>query len=246
MPFAGGTTDFERILPGPNRMYPDTDSPPMPIEDALVRRIAARLPQLPWTREENLKRQGLSEEWARKMCVSPHFPLFEEITKKAAGPGPSRVVAWVFLELWKALRRGGVPVASLSEQDLRDVLQLFVTGRLAREGLAVVLERLARLKGSALPVRIEAILQEEFPEVALGKTPLEPEPQELHGLFEPYRKSEFPGEAQRVRTLMKAAMKRYRGVAEGKRVFAAVEAWCRKRPMEEKVVELKSRRKVRP
>ena len=27
-PLEGGHTDFERILPGPDRMYPDTDSPP--------------------------------------------------------------------------------------------------------------------------------------------------------------------------------------------------------------------------
>ena len=29
-PFEDGHTDFERILPGPDRMYPDTDSPPTP------------------------------------------------------------------------------------------------------------------------------------------------------------------------------------------------------------------------
>jgi glutamyl-tRNA(Gln) amidotransferase subunit E len=31
-----GTTGFERILPGADRMYPDTDTPPMPIPDAWV------------------------------------------------------------------------------------------------------------------------------------------------------------------------------------------------------------------
>ncbi len=30
-PLPDGTTDFERILPGPDRMYPDTDSAPIPV-----------------------------------------------------------------------------------------------------------------------------------------------------------------------------------------------------------------------
>ena len=43
-PFADGSTFFERILPGPDRMYPDTDSPPQRIVrervDAVGRRAA--------------------------------------------------------------------------------------------------------------------------------------------------------------------------------------------------------------
>ncbi len=39
-----GTTVFERVLPGPDRMYPDTDSAPIPIEDDLIESIRAQLP----------------------------------------------------------------------------------------------------------------------------------------------------------------------------------------------------------
>ena len=50
-PFEDGMTDFERILPGPDRMYPDTDSPPL-ARDARARRAAAggSAPR-PWERE---------------------------------------------------------------------------------------------------------------------------------------------------------------------------------------------------
>ncbi len=41
---ANGTTLFERVLPGPNRMYPDTDSVPIPLEDAYIEEIRGRLP----------------------------------------------------------------------------------------------------------------------------------------------------------------------------------------------------------
>ena len=34
-----GTTGFERILPGADRMYPDTDLPPMAVGDGRIDRI---------------------------------------------------------------------------------------------------------------------------------------------------------------------------------------------------------------
>lgn len=39
-----GTTVFERVLPGPDRMYPDTDSAPIPIDDHDIEEVRARLP----------------------------------------------------------------------------------------------------------------------------------------------------------------------------------------------------------
>jgi glutamyl-tRNA(Gln) amidotransferase subunit E len=42
-PFPDGSTDFERILPGPDRMYPDTDSPPSRVTER-VERCASRRP----------------------------------------------------------------------------------------------------------------------------------------------------------------------------------------------------------
>lgn len=39
-----GTNIFERVLPGPDRMYPDTDSAPISIEESLIRERANALP----------------------------------------------------------------------------------------------------------------------------------------------------------------------------------------------------------
>ena len=41
-----GTTVFERVLPGPDRMYPDTDSAPIPIEETAIEAARAALPPL--------------------------------------------------------------------------------------------------------------------------------------------------------------------------------------------------------
>jgi len=42
-----GTTVFERVLPGPDRMYPDTDSAPIPIDDAMIAAARDALPPTP-------------------------------------------------------------------------------------------------------------------------------------------------------------------------------------------------------
>jgi len=41
--FEDGTTIFERVLPGADRMYPDTDSPPIPLEDNYIKEIGKNL-----------------------------------------------------------------------------------------------------------------------------------------------------------------------------------------------------------
>ncbi|MBN1485519.1 MAG: Glu-tRNA(Gln) amidotransferase subunit GatE [Chloroflexia bacterium] len=42
--FPDGTTMFERVLPGPDRMYPDTDSAPIPVSQKLIEQVRSRLP----------------------------------------------------------------------------------------------------------------------------------------------------------------------------------------------------------
>ena len=42
--FEDGTTIFERVLPGADRMYPDTDTAPIPLEQSLIDEMANRLP----------------------------------------------------------------------------------------------------------------------------------------------------------------------------------------------------------
>jgi glutamyl-tRNA(Gln) amidotransferase subunit E len=43
--FENGTTIFERVLPGADRMYPDTDSPPIPLKDEYIDELKKRLPE---------------------------------------------------------------------------------------------------------------------------------------------------------------------------------------------------------
>ncbi len=72
-------TDFERILPGPDRMYPDTDSPPVAISKERVARIQAITAPRPWEREERYKKLGIPEHLARNLAIHPHARLFDRL-----------------------------------------------------------------------------------------------------------------------------------------------------------------------
>jgi len=57
-----GTTIFERVLPGPDRMYPDTDSAPIPIDPSLIDRIRATLPEAIADQLAQLERWGVPRD----------------------------------------------------------------------------------------------------------------------------------------------------------------------------------------
>ncbi len=73
-----GTTGFERILPGPERMYPDTDTPPLPILDGWVV-DDTDLGELPWNREDRYRKRGLSVAASARLVASDWADLFDAV-----------------------------------------------------------------------------------------------------------------------------------------------------------------------
>jgi len=71
-----GTNGFERILPGPDRMYPDTDLPPIPLDDARVEQIACELPETPWQRQERLQQLGVGVDLAERLSRHPVYEFY--------------------------------------------------------------------------------------------------------------------------------------------------------------------------
>ncbi len=84
--FPEGTTGFERILPGPDRMYPDTDTPPLPIPDETVLEVRAQQGEPPWVRRERYQEMGLDFRSASVLSVAPWGDLFDEIDPRQERP----------------------------------------------------------------------------------------------------------------------------------------------------------------
>ena len=77
--FEDGTTIFERVLPGADRMYPDTDSPPIPITEERIKRLGENLPEDISERYLKLQAWKIPEDTYTFIFRKNLFPLIERI-----------------------------------------------------------------------------------------------------------------------------------------------------------------------
>ncbi len=84
--FEDGTTIFERVLPGANRMYPDTDSAPIPLEDSYIELQGKDLPTDIIERYKILKKWKVPEDVHTFIFSKNLFPLMEQIIDSTQTP----------------------------------------------------------------------------------------------------------------------------------------------------------------
>jgi glutamyl-tRNA(Gln) amidotransferase subunit E len=77
--FKDGTTIFERVLPGADRMYPDTDSAPIPLTEEYIKSISKKLPVDICDRTEQLDNWGVPENAKEYILKKNLIPLIEKI-----------------------------------------------------------------------------------------------------------------------------------------------------------------------
>ena len=85
---ADGTTVFERVLPGPDRMYPDTDSAPIPIDEAVIERIRVALPRSIADCSSQMQKWGVPMDCRPFILKRNLYPLLEKMIRKE-GLNPS-------------------------------------------------------------------------------------------------------------------------------------------------------------
>ncbi len=74
-----GTTIFERVLPGADRMYPDTDSPPISLEEEYIQKLKQNLPSEIIENYKELKNYDVPETYYNYIFKRNLFPLFKTI-----------------------------------------------------------------------------------------------------------------------------------------------------------------------
>jgi len=77
--FADGTTIFERVLPGADRMYPDTDSAPIPLDDDDINKLSEHLPMDVHERFAQMKNWRIPDDTYHYLLSRNLVPLIEEI-----------------------------------------------------------------------------------------------------------------------------------------------------------------------
>ncbi|NQV03290.1 MAG: Glu-tRNA(Gln) amidotransferase subunit GatE [Bacteroidia bacterium] len=78
--FEDGTTIFERVLPGADRMYPDTDTAPIPLVDAVIDEMAKKLPMVTFDRITQLLSWNVPEDTFTYILKNNLMPLIEKVS----------------------------------------------------------------------------------------------------------------------------------------------------------------------
>jgi glutamyl-tRNA(Gln) amidotransferase subunit E len=137
-------TDFERILPGPDRMYPDTDSAPVAISRERVERITAVTAPLPWDREKQYRALGIPEHLARQLAIHPRARLYDRLVE--GWPLSHTALAVALVEWHKAIRRGrlkkGLGVTEPDDGQLYDTFRKAAEVETPRRALYISMERI--------------------------------------------------------------------------------------------------------
>ncbi|MDP7030770.1 MAG: Glu-tRNA(Gln) amidotransferase subunit GatE [Gemmatimonadota bacterium] len=161
-PFESGHTDFERILPGADRMYPDTDSPPTRVTRERMRAVADTLPPPPWEREARYAALGVPESTVRYLlrrggaarvdaavaaCGGNAGSRSARVSAGVDAGDPARAAArracFLFGERWKGWARAGVDVESIGETRWTALFAETERRPLAREAVGALVRVLA-------------------------------------------------------------------------------------------------------
>ena len=147
-PFADGSTDFERILPGPDRMYPDTDSPPTRVTRERVDRLRASLAERPWEREARYVAAGVPVPVVHYLVRRGGAAVVDRVVAEAGAD--LRAAAFFFGERMKGLRRAGVAVDAVGEEPWVELFHALAARPARREAWATLVRLLASRPGESL------------------------------------------------------------------------------------------------
>ncbi len=161
------TTRYMRPRPGAARMYPETDIPPQTITQKIVEKVRANLPEPADKKLARLiKQYGLNDKLAKQLIDSEYNSLFET-TVKESGVAASTVAAFL-TETLKALKREGIQLENVSDEQIRYIFLAVGSGELAKEAMVAVFGWLSKNEGKCLQDAVDALGLKMFTEEDLA------------------------------------------------------------------------------
>jgi glutamyl-tRNA(Gln) amidotransferase subunit E len=204
-----GTTHYMRPRPGASRMYPETDIPPLVIDEERIASIKANLPPDLDTQILNImKAYGINKKLAEQLIDSEFLPIFQEIadTTKIA---PS-FIATVLVETMKSLQRDGLNIEVLTDEQIKETFKIIDKGVTAKESIVDILAWLIKNPNSSPMEAVEKLNLKMLSQEELIKI-IEKIINENIGLVELEKERAF-------NKLMKLIMREVRGKADAKLV----------------------------
>jgi len=209
-----GETVFLRPRPGSSRMYPETDIPPIIVNNTEIECARSKIPKS-W--EENIaalqKQYELNQQLSAQIFDSEYLDLFETICKdKRVSPN---FVASTLCGTITNLERRGMDSGLLRTGDILEAFTLVTEGKIAKESLEMIFESLMSGKSKMISEAIKSNALNTIEDI------------ELHKILDELIKSNLKIiEEQGLRSmgpLMGLAMKTLRGKVDGQKLNQLLE-----------------------
>jgi glutamyl-tRNA(Gln) amidotransferase subunit E len=140
-PLPDGSTRYSRPLPGRNRMYPETDVPPITIDAPRRERLRGKLPERPSeTRRRLAVDHALGEEMVEQLWRSGEVGRFEQLV--AQGRSANNAARLLTQELPAAFgRHEDRDEADIGDERLGELLEAMERGSVAKEAIPPILDQ---------------------------------------------------------------------------------------------------------
>jgi len=202
-----GTNGFERILPGPNRMYPDTDLPPIEISTERIERISSLIPEPPWEKEARYKKMGISDDMTYAIISSGRSRIFDKIVSLNLTKKQRIIVAVTITQVMKHLSRKGVNIQRIPDEEIYKMFSAYKNGRFFKEMIPSLLEKM-----------VNSSFEKAYRDLRLTTLDTSVVKTEIDKAFKKHSKKVKGGRLQLEKIIMGEVMDRIRGKADGKLV----------------------------
>jgi glutamyl-tRNA(Gln) amidotransferase subunit E len=137
-----GTNGFERILPGPDRMYPDTDLPPKRINDERLDKLKLTLPPLFWENERWYRKLKIPTDVIQPLAHSPYCHLFKSLVNDLKINPTLASVA--LIQYPKRLKKLTGERIQFDVESFEKIFSIYETGLISQEGIYLAMQSLVR------------------------------------------------------------------------------------------------------
>ena len=130
------TSSYLRPLPGPSRMYPETDLPPVVVTPSLLAELKKGLPELPWKQIDSLGRKyKLSHDLAEEIYRSEYFDYFTKLAK-GSKTEPS-IIASAMTSTLRSVEKKDI---KLGYGHFKELFKALDSGKFSKEAIPEILE----------------------------------------------------------------------------------------------------------
>ncbi len=200
-----GMTKYMRPMPGAERMYPETDVPPISIGRERKKRIRSSLPEMPEERISRYEGCGLGHEDAKQIVYGDINDWFDYLVGRH--PSGAKAIARVLLNIMPEIWKEGADAENLTVGHIDKVLEGLEKGLFSKEGITLVLEQWKKKPDDSLQDAIK-----ECGLVAISEADVRSEIKKI--ILEHESMVNGKGEGA-IAPLMGIAMKKMRGRADG-------------------------------